>query len=262
MDRQGALSDVARRGVGIRPPLRRRGRPVVRRAIGWAGLAGADGRCRASAADDRADRRPPTAAGFRPASRRPRSEQAIALGCVDAQMLCVDVGTDGRPGGRCPHRPLRARWTRHAPARRCCSGTRSTIRPRRCCWASAAGSGARSIAGMRPYDPPWCRPLLGRPARGHPPGMRRAGHRRRGTTRTTPIAASPAPGCAPRCCRCSRMCSAAGSPRRSPAPPTALREDTETLDELAQCALAAATVGRRSRHRTARRSCRRPSGAG
>jgi tRNA(Ile)-lysidine synthase len=23
------------------------------------------------------------------------------------------------------------------------------------------GSGARSIAGMRPYDPPWCRPLLG-----------------------------------------------------------------------------------------------------
>jgi tRNA(Ile)-lysidine synthase len=23
------------------------------------------------------------------------------------------------------------------------------------------GSGARSIAGMQPYDPPWCRPLLG-----------------------------------------------------------------------------------------------------
>ncbi len=23
------------------------------------------------------------------------------------------------------------------------------------------GSGSRSIAGMRPYDPPWCRPLLG-----------------------------------------------------------------------------------------------------
>ncbi|MBS2080293.1 tRNA lysidine(34) synthetase, partial [Mycobacterium tuberculosis] len=23
------------------------------------------------------------------------------------------------------------------------------------------GSGVRSIAGMRPYDPPWCRPLLG-----------------------------------------------------------------------------------------------------
>ena len=23
------------------------------------------------------------------------------------------------------------------------------------------GSGPRSIAGMRPYDPPWCRPLLG-----------------------------------------------------------------------------------------------------
>ena len=34
------------------------------------------------------------------------------------------------------------------------------------------GSGARSIAGMRPHDPPWYRPLLGRPSRGDARGVR------------------------------------------------------------------------------------------
>ena len=35
------------------------------------------------------------------------------------------------------------------------------------------GSGARSIAGMRPYDPPWCRPLLGGATQRDPRRVRR-----------------------------------------------------------------------------------------
>ena len=80
------------------------------------------------------------------------------------------------------------------------------------------GSGARSIAGMRPHDPPWCRPLLG-VRRAVDPCWRApnwASHR--GRTRTTPTPASPGCGCAPRCCRCSKTSSAAASPRRWPAP--------------------------------------------
>ena len=105
------------------------------------------------------------------------------------------------------------------------------------------GSGARSIAGMRPYDPPWCRPLLDvRRALTHA-GMRGAADRRRGTTRTTPTAGTPAPGCAPRCCRCSRTCWAAVSPRRSPAPrPRCARTPTPSTS-WREWALAAASTG-------------------
>jgi tRNA(Ile)-lysidine synthetase-like protein len=79
------------------------------------------------------------------------------------------------------------------------------------------GSGARSLAGMRRWDPPWLRPLL---------TVRRTTTRAAcaglevWTTRTTPTPASPASACATRSCRCWRTCCRAAWRRRSPAPPS------------------------------------------
>ena len=56
--------------------------------------------------------------------------------------------------------PAMPRWTATATAR-CCWRTRSTTKPRRCCWGWAAVREPARSPGMRPYDPPWCRPLLG-----------------------------------------------------------------------------------------------------
>ena len=100
------------------------------------------------------------------------------------------------------------------------------------------GSGARSLAGMRRWDPPWLRPLL--TVRPNDDAGRLRGARRCGTTRTTPTPASPGSGCATRSCRCWRTCSRAAWPRRSPAPPTQLRDDVDALDAVAAQLLAAA----------------------
>ena len=123
------------------------------------------------------------------------------------------------------------------------------------------GSGARSIAGMRPYDPPWCRPLLSGCGERHPCGVRRAGLKpwhdphnadRRFTrvrlrTEVLPLLEEVLGG---------------GVAEALARTATALREDTDTLDELAQRAL-------RDRRRPATvwtpagsRRCRRRSGAG
>ncbi len=85
--------------------------------------------------------------------------QAVALGCAEAQVLCVRVGNDGGP---------------EAAARAARYGALGAYRDGPVLLAHTLddqaetvllglgrGSGARSIAGMRPYDPPWCRPLLG-----------------------------------------------------------------------------------------------------
>jgi tRNA(Ile)-lysidine synthase len=86
--------------------------------------------------------------------------QAQELRCVDAQVLSVRVSGDGGPEAA-------ARGARY----RALEGARGDLpvllahtlddQAETVLLGLGRGSGARSIAGMRPYDPPWCRPLLG-----------------------------------------------------------------------------------------------------
>ena len=86
-------------------------------------------------------------------------KQAVSLGCADAQVLCVRVGTDGGPEAA-------ARAARYAALGGCRDGPvllAHTLddQAETVLLGLGRGSGVRSIAGMRPHDPPWCRPLLG-----------------------------------------------------------------------------------------------------
>jgi tRNA(Ile)-lysidine synthase len=86
--------------------------------------------------------------------------QAEQLGCVDAQVLCVQVGADGGPEAAARTARYRAledaRGDRPVLLAHTLDDQAETV-----LLGLGRGSGARSIAGMRPYDPPWCRPLLG-----------------------------------------------------------------------------------------------------
>lgn len=86
--------------------------------------------------------------------------QARVLGCVDAQVLCVAVGAHGGPEAAARaarYRALEAaRRGRPVLLAHTLDDQAETV-----LLGLGRGSGARSIAGMRPYDPPWCRPLLG-----------------------------------------------------------------------------------------------------
>ena len=96
---------------------------------------------------------------------------------------------------------------------------RSTTRPRRCCSGWPAGRDRARSPGCAPGARPGagrCSACAGPTPR--PPAGGRA--RRRGRTRTTPTRRSPGCGCAARCCRCWKRCSAAGSRPRWPGPPS------------------------------------------
>lgn len=87
-------------------------------------------------------------------------EQALALGCVEAQVLRVDVGTAGGPEAAARTARYRALDTARAGASVLLAHTLDD-QAETVLLGLGRGSGARSIAGMRPHDPPWYRPLLG-----------------------------------------------------------------------------------------------------
>lgn len=85
---------------------------------------------------------------------------ALKLGCVAAQVLCVDVGTEGGPEAA-------ARTARYQALDAARGGLPVLLghtlddQAETVLLGLGRGSGPRSIAGMRPSDPPWGRPLLG-----------------------------------------------------------------------------------------------------
>lgn len=87
-------------------------------------------------------------------------EQALAVGCVDAEVLCVDVGSEGGPEGAARTARYRALDTARRGAPVLLAHTLDD-QAETVLLGLGRGSGARSIAGMRPYAPPWYRPLLG-----------------------------------------------------------------------------------------------------
>ena len=86
-------------------------------------------------------------------------EQALSLGCVDAQVLCVDVGTDGGPEAAARAARYQALGDARGEAPVLLAHTLDD-QAETVLLGLGRGSGARSIAGMRVCDPPWYRPLL------------------------------------------------------------------------------------------------------
>jgi tRNA(Ile)-lysidine synthase len=167
--------------------------------------------------------------------------QALSLGCVDAQVLCVDVGTTGGPEAAARTARYRALDDARGDAPVLLAHTLDD-QAETVLLGLGRGSGSRSIAGMRPCDPPWYRPLLGiRRALTHaacaelgltpwqdPHNADRRFTRTRLRTEVLPLLEEVLGG---------------GVAEALARTATALREDTDTLDELARQALAEAGAG-------------------
>jgi tRNA(Ile)-lysidine synthase len=168
-------------------------------------------------------------------------QRADALGCVEAQILCVDVGTAGGPEAAARTARYLALDEARADAPVLLGHTLDD-QAETVLLGLGRGSGARSIAGMRSVDPPWYRPLLGvRRAVTHdacaelrldpwrdPHNTDRRFTRSRLRTEVLPLLEDVLGG---------------GVAEALARTATALREDTDTLDELAQWALETAATG-------------------
>jgi tRNA(Ile)-lysidine synthase len=168
-------------------------------------------------------------------------DQALSLGCVDAQVLCVDVGTTGGPEAAARTARYRALDDARGDAPVLLAHTLDD-QAETVLLGLGRGSGSRSIAGMRPCDPPWYRPLLGiRRALTHaacaelgltpwqdPHNADRRFTRTRLRTEVLPLLEEVLGG---------------GVAEALARTATALREDTDTLDELARQALAEVGTG-------------------
>ncbi|AQA02668.1 tRNA lysidine(34) synthetase TilS [Mycobacterium sp. MS1601] len=84
---------------------------------------------------------------------------ALELGCVDAQVLTVKVGTAGGPeaAARTARYEALQQARDHAPV---LIGHTLDDQAETVLMGLGRGSGPRSIAGIRSWDPPWGRPLL------------------------------------------------------------------------------------------------------
>ncbi|HYB34658.1 MAG TPA: tRNA lysidine(34) synthetase TilS [Mycobacterium sp.] len=167
--------------------------------------------------------------------------QAIALGCVDVQVLCVRVGTDGGLEAAARAARYDALDTARSEAPVLLAHTLDD-QAETVLLGLGRGSGARSIAGMRAHDPPWCRPLLGvRRSVTHavcqqlgltawqdPHNTDRRFTRTRLRREVLPLLEDVLGG---------------GVAEALARTATALREDTELIDTLAAQALAAASTG-------------------
>jgi tRNA(Ile)-lysidine synthase len=168
-------------------------------------------------------------------------DQALAVGCVDAQVLCVDVGTTGGPEAAARTARYRALDDARGDAPVLLAHTLDD-QAETVLLGLGRGSGSRSIAGMRPCDPPWYRPLLGirraltRAACAElglspwqdPHNADRRFTRTRLRTEVLPLLEEVLGG---------------GVAEALARTATALREDTDTLDELARQALAEVGTG-------------------
>ena len=156
----------------------------------------------------------------RQAARRRRP--AARAGLRDGERAAGRVDRPRRARGGRPPGPLRRAVPAGRPTVRCCSGTPSTTRPRRCCWAVPrlrSPVDRRDGAVHQALGPAAARAAPG----GHRGRLSPSSGWRRGTTRTTTTRRSPGSGCATRCCRCSRRSSVAGSRRRWPGPASSCR---------------------------------------
>jgi len=101
--------------------------------------------------------------GLQPGSDRVAAtagEHALALGCVAVHVLSVQVGTRGGPEAAARDARYRALDAARGDAPVLLAHTLDD-QAETVLLGLGRGSGARSIAGMRACDPPWCRPLLG-----------------------------------------------------------------------------------------------------